>query len=740
MQNFYDLAVQSHIDSGKTLHYAIPRVVEDYIDGWPRQRGKKKVTQFERDSAFWPSAFLHTVPTELWRSEVFVLALARYLGQTRVANFSLLERVAMLDPAALCQAVRYSQLVLSPRSPRRGEIEKIAASVPEIRELCRVLDIFEQAHEMRIADLERCQKAVSGLSPIELLAYASLYAFEHLIPPQFETSLGRDDFDAWIQNMWDAINDLFTWKLAKSDESDLKLGERELGQSLAVHLSPFLFPSPSGPPPRHDLRAAFAALLEAQVELNSFLAQSVDAFCLDDGIRFVRHGDRLEIEVLDPLAKGAWRREGEKMARLHGYWFQRALDEFVASGMALKTIGSPENHDANRLAYIQAIRIQLQLSEVYGIADILATETGDSLQLFPALLSLTLSSAFYQRDFLEAYMTNWRQSGDWRPALGRLAWDGLLEGQQNRFPMSWTDRQTKAAGMVGWTVSADLPRGSQRLAASILDFWTSDWAALAARLRAGEPGLAPELFERPFLKIGHFVFTLPWVFGLQNNSSAAINNLRRLGARRNQVKEETRRIEANLGRLFAQRGFQVVVSWEPSPERFPGAGEVDLICAMAGVVIVIEVKSSFLRRSQRDAWQHEKKTLRRAGQQLRRKVAVVSQLLGEGGELARQLAGDGVGLAPEIYGWIVDTSLEHDRRRFAGFLKVSLEEVLIALRDDRHLFDQANWLFTGGLDDILAAGEEQERTLYPMGFSALRFVQVVEEEAVWEGLLSPEVM
>lgn len=737
MQNYYDLAFQRLIDSGVALDHAIPHVVEDYLDGKPRQRGKRNVTQFERDSAFWLSTFLHAVTAELWRSEVLVLALARYLGQTRVANFSLLERVATIAPAVVCRAVRYSQLVLAPGSPRRNEMAQIASFVPDIQELCRVLDIFEQAHEVRRAGLAQRKLALSGLSPIELLAYASLYAFEHLIPPQFETSLQSDDFDARLQNVWDAINDLFIWKLATTDERALKLGERQLGQSLAEHLSPFLFPSPSGPPPRHDLRMSFVELLEAQIEFNSFMSQSVDAFCLDDGIRFVCHGGRLEIEVIDSLAKKAWQRESEKMTRLHGYWFQRALETFVASGMALRTIGRPENHEANRLAYIQAMRIQLQLNEVYGIGDVLSTKPGESLQLFPALLSLTLSSAFYQRDFLEAYMTNWREFRDWRPALGRLAWDGLLEGQQNRFPMSWSDPQTKAASMVGWTVSSDLPRGSQRLAASILDFWTSDWAVQAMRIRAGEPGLTPELFERPFLKIGHFVFTLPWVFGLQNNSSAAINNLRRLGARRNEVKEETRRIESNLGLLFAQRGFQVVASWEPSPERFPGAGEVDLICAMTGVVIVIEVKSSFLRRSQRDAWLHEKNTLRRAGQQLQRKVAAVSQLLGEGGELAGRLAYDGAGSLPEIHGWIVDTSLGHDHRRFGGFLKVSLEEVLIALRDDRHLFDQANWLFTGRLEDIAVSGGELERTLYPTGFSASRFVQVVEDEVVWEGVLSP---
>ena len=88
-----------------------------------------------------------------------------------------------------------------------------------------------------------------------------------------------------------------------------------------------------------------------------------------------------------------------------------------------------------------------------------------------------------------------------------------------------------------------------------------------------------------------------------------------------------------------------------------------------------------------------------------------------------------------ILGWIVDTSIEHDHERFNGFLKVSLEEVLIALRDDRHLLNDPEGLLNGtwmeaGHGD---AGEvDKPPTLYPDGFSLSRFVEVIESEAVWE--------
>jgi hypothetical protein len=82
------------------------------------------------------------------------------------------------------------------------------------------------------------------------------------------------------------------------------------------------------------------------------------------------------------------------------------------------------------------------------------------------------------------------------------------------------------------------------MASAILDFWTYDMVATAERLQRNEPGLQPHLFERPVLKFGATLVQLPWVVGMQNNSTAAINNLRRLGARRGQARDEARRIES----------------------------------------------------------------------------------------------------------------------------------------------------------------------------------------------------
>jgi Holliday junction resolvase-like predicted endonuclease len=284
--------------------------------------------------------------------------------------------------------------------------------------------------------------------------------------------------------------------------------------------------------------------------------------------------------------------------------------------------------------------------------------------------------------------------------------------------------------MVGWTVTAEHPQGNPRHAAAVVDFWTSDWSKLAAQLQGGAPGLKPDLFERPILNMGQTLLQLPWVVGLQNNSTAAINNLRRLGARRNEARAETQRIETRLGAVLEKRGFKVVLNWHPPVGPDGNAGEVDVICSRDGVILVLEVKSTYLRRSQQDAWQHETTTLRKAGQQLQRKVAAVQLALASAPELAPLLGLETGVPATQISGWIVDTSIECDHQRFGGFLKISLEELLIALRDDRHLLHDQSGMFV----PTAPAAHAELQSLYPQGFSAGRLMEVVEAQAVWQDI------
>ena len=72
---------------------------------------------------------------------------------------------------------------------------------------------------------------------------------------------------------------------------------------------------------------------------------------------------------------------------------------------------------------------------------------------------------------------------------------------------------------------------------------------------------------------------------------------------------------------------------------------------------------------------------------------------------------------------------------FAGSMKVSLEEVLIALRDDRHLLNDPEGLFSIGHADLgtrALTKRPAPATLYPNGFSIDSFVDAITLQTVWE--------
>lgn len=736
--NYYDDLFSRLIGDGVPLPAVIERVACAYLDGKPLPVGKKKLTKKERDLLFWASDVVKGCPPDAWGGEAMSLALARYLGQEPVAADGLVTRVAREAPEALIRAVRHSGLVLSPHSHRRVELEQAGSESEVVAELCRVLDVFTGAHRERVAALDAQKAQLAELSVFDLLLYASLYAFEVLVPRDFNVKAPVPPSGADVQVAWDALGDLLAWKLEEASTSSLKLTDDNIGRSMARHLRPILFESgtASAGEALRNLHV-FHALMDAQIELNEFISRSAEAFSYDDGIRFERRGERLEIVEVYPAAREAWQRDGLKLERLHGYWFHRAVEAYVeqvAADPATWMIGRPENTEANRLAWLRALQAQLRLREAYGVADEVTSDSGDAVDLFRALLSLNLMSVFFQQDFLAAFAERLDASGDWVAALQRLTVDGLREGLQNRMPLTWSSRDSKVSNITGWTVTASESAGNPRMASAILDFWTYDMVAAAERLQRKEPGLQPDLFERPVLKFGATLVQLPWVVGVQNNSTAAINNLRRLGARRGQARDEARRIEAGIARLLEKRGFRTLLNWVP-PRGPDDAGEVDLIAVLDGHLFVIEVKSTFMRRSQRDAWLHATTTLRKAGQQLRRKVEAVSLAIASDPGFCTML-GLAEGLIPtQQHVWIADTCIECDHQRFSGFLKISVEELLIALRDDRHLLNDPGELLAGnyGVDEAREVdASESGWSLYPDGFSAERFVEVIETEAVWD--------
>ena len=374
------------------------------------------------------------------------------------------------------------------------------------------------------------------------------------------------------------------------------------------------------------------------------------------------------------------------------------------------------------MAYIKAARSKLQLQQIYGLADHVLLNDGSKVQLHRLLLSSELNSVFFQKEFIQPFQGHLRESGVPAQALGRLAMNGMLSGE-NRFPMTWSEEQEKIRRITGWTVCEEHPKGSASSAKAILTFWTSDLKALSRQLKQQPRTPAPRLYEQPFYKIGRYSFQFPWVGAQQNNLTAAINNLRRVNARRADMQTETQRVELALAESLRQRGFAVEEGYRPLATDEDDAGEVDLICHLDGVVLLLEVKSGYIRSTTHEVWLHRTNTLRKAAWQLRRKqVAVLSALMADQ-ELRARLGYYGQEPKVGMRAWIVDTSIELDGQSVDGFRVVSREALEVILRDEKQLLRP--------IDQVDKVGRG---SLFTDGFTAGRFVTVVESGELWQGI------
>jgi hypothetical protein len=660
------------------------------------------------------------IPLDVYSSESFVLALTRYFSQEPVSNFPLLQVVASKSSLSVKNAVRYSALVLKPNSNKWQELQQLAESnTNEFEELIAIIRLIHKEHERLLMDLEQIQKELTTLTPLTCLIYISLFAFEYLLGAETDND-ASSDVNNDMEEAWTSFKYILAWKLESSDIKGFDLTEICIFETVKEHLIPFLFPS-AEQKILIETYQKVSELVIKQISLNSFISQSVNAFCFDDSIAFKIEQGIAVIEDVDVPAKLAWQGNGHKLKLLDGYWFNRGVDELISSGMAEQQIGSKENHEANQFAIIKTFSNQLRLVEVYGLNEYLTADSGLRVNLYEALLSLNLMSAFFNKDFIAPYQQYLSEEKSWLVAISRLAFEGMQQGE-NRFPITWSSKKEKVARIKAWTVNQTFPYGNEKAAEAIIDFWSHDLKSTSKKFQSEKSPLVliPELYERPILKFGKHIFQFPWMVAFQNNSTAALNNLRRIGANRIDARSETAAIELRLAENFKTRNFNVLLNYHPQKTPDHDPGEIDLICALEGHIFVLEVKSTFLRSTKKDAWFHKTRTLRKAGQQISRKVNAVKQALMSDKHFKSSLGLDNCDVEPLVSGWIVDTSIEHDHEFFSGYLKVSLEEVIIALRDDSQLlFDRET--FVEGQD----MQGNPNFTLYPEGFTAKNFLSVI---------------
>ena len=688
-----------------TAGEALNECLHDFLD----QRPSGKYSSRSRAAGL-ASAQFWWAPATVTEADLASLALARVLHFDDVIDIDLLSHLATHNADQLRWAVRYSKLFTRRDSPLWVHLRKSCVGlqwqtfIGVCDRLMMRLEPFDQA----ILDAER---RLNSLSLLELLSYLSVLAYFRL----------EDAGDDPAGMEWVAYERIIQRKLRTCTESDFRLSTDVLGRSLKRHLSPMLFPQ-RGEGAECAANLDFVSEMVVAVRELIECERSIDRFCFDSECDYqLSSGSPV---IINRTNEGTlrWQRTEQKSQLLWCYWMRRAIEAFAASEFAEKLIGSAENHEANQLAYIKTIRSQLYLQVVFGLGERVRLNNGAEVTLFHAMLASELTRAFFEQAYLQPYQRYLDESGDPIAALGRLAFEGLLQGE-NRFPMTWSEQPEKIQRIRAWTVSNDHPDGDPEAAKAILQFWTSDLQTLSEQVKQTPNLPTPRLSEKPFYKMGRYSFQFPWVAGRQNSLSAAVNNLRRVEQRRPELRSETERIEHDLAHSLRQRGFHVVVGYEPRRVGAQDAGEIDLLACLDDVILLLEVKSGFIRSTQQEVWLHRTNTLRKAARQLRRKSVAVLQALQHDLGLRATLGLAAPDPLPTLHGWVVDTSIEFDGEMVDGFRIVSREVIEVTLRDELHY-----------LKVLDKQGANEVATLYPEGFSASAFARIIEQSEVWKEL------
>jgi len=720
-QNPYEDHFIKLLKNGFSETEAVEAIANYYLDGKPSTKG---LPSLDRSIAFWDCCFWQNVPACCYNLHPVALALGRAI-HFGISDFISLERIIQVAPDLLKRGIRYSQAFLHPESSLWSTIIKLSSNASEdFRFFLKACDRLREILTAHDGIIEKLQAQLAELTIFEFLLYGSLSAFENLVSEDFNKAETDSQAHDKMQERSDVLNQLLTWKLRTRPENDFRLNERFLANSLKHHLMPLISPAEMAPTScKHNLNL-FNSLTKAMADRNNFLNRTIMEFSFDDNYRYKFEGEHLTIYPYETSTKVSdWDRNGQKLNILHQYWLNRALIEYSYSDLDDTPFGNSENDAGNREAYIKSIQVFLQLIEIYGMEKEVESSSGKRVDLFKTIHSLELMTAFFKKYHIAPFKANYQASGNWLNALGQLLMDGIAECE-NRFPLTWAEPDDKAQRIKSWTVSDSHPQGDIKAAEAILSFWTNDLYELAINQKMQPNKPVPEFHERPILKLGRYGFQLPWLMATQNNSTATVNNYVGLVFAVNDRKNETHRIEKRLGELFETKGFTVVRAYRPTKILIDDPGEIDLICFLDGHLFILEIKSTYIRKTSQDAWIHYTTTLRKAAQQLRRKHAAVLSALVNDENLRTNLRILSQEKNTVIHTWIVDTSIEYDQAVIDGFLKVSLEGLTVILRNERYL-----------LRGLLHERENLEKDdLFPDGFTAEHFAEIVEGGKLWSVL------
>ncbi|NNH01617.1 NERD domain-containing protein [Acinetobacter sp. ANC 5414] len=685
MKNYYEEKFETlFLKFGAEI--AKEKIVEDLL----YKSTQPKIGLFKNKfDMFWQSNFIKLLTVDEAKSENYILALSQYIRYTITAKKVCIDFIK-LDVESFILAVRYSGVILNSEHNSWNVVKEIDIdlSIHKIYSFLRVVEKLQSEYVSRLEEYEVIKKELN-MGQITAMIFSSLYAYEYLIPNQDFFHYLPYQYDLNESNSAESVWKAFDYIVKTSRRNNKILTENSLGLTLKSKMMPFMI----GDGLTEELifeYETFKKFIAIRVEIQNYQRNVLESFCFDKSVNY----NLKEKQLTHTNLKDKDDHWSQKHAIFLNYWFLKGSKKLMSSDYIYNIINTGENLEANAIALSKALGIKEQLSNLYGINELKINNV--SLDLFDVLKTITLSQAHYLKDHIEKFLEFLNQTNDNLEALKMLMMNGMVTGQ-NRMPMSFAWQKDKAKKMSSW-IAIGSNNEKNRMMNQILDFWSCNLY---------DESDDSTFMQKPFYKIDDLIFQFPWLTAFQNLNTSIVNYVRKLYKNRLELKGETDQIELNLAEKFKKAGFQVFAQYLP---KIGNAGEIDLIAIYENHIIVMEIKSSYIRSSIKEIYEYRNFTLKKAAYQLTKKVEYIKY------DFVQEYFEDNKDV--KIHSWIVDTSLEFDHEYFNGHLKVSLDELIIALTSDSS-FMQA--IIEGNLE------EREEIT----EVKCIEFIKNIENNKFW---------
>lgn len=699
--NYYELRFQEFLEC-YSVEDALNKIVEILL----YQNSQPKLIPYKNKfHLFWNANFINKLNKDNFKTEKYRLAFSQYI-RFGIDNLTLCEKLFELDDESFIIAIRFSGIVSQAEHQSWRQLEKLNENnvSTSFQDFLAIVKKLQSAYKERQDVFEKLKNHLK-LGQITAMIFSSLYAYEYLIPSQDEYDYLPYQVDKGDKINADSLWKVFDYIIKTSNKNKTILNEELLGSLLKRKLIPFLL----GDGLNQELLTQyenFKLLVTYNLEIDNYINHVFNSYSYYLETNYQIKNKELFLEVNENTVKDLW---NEKWSMLNNYWFFRGSKELITSEYLQRIIPTGENLSGNFVALAKAFSITLQLKETLGIEQAIFNKVEN--KIFDIAMTMTLSQAHYLKDHVGKFENN---SND-LPAFQNLAglmMDGFKQGE-NRMPLTFARQKDKIRRMSTWIFEGSNNQKQKKME-EILDFWT-------CKLNVDDQASHA---QKPFYQIDSIIFQLPWMTAFQNLNSSMINYFRKLHKNRQELKLETSNMETKLAELFRKRGFTVFPQYHPADSH---VGEIDLIAVKDEIVIVIELKSSYIRESKKEIFEYGEIVLKKAAYQLKRKEKFICEVF-----IPEILNKNIESLG--VHSWIVDTSLEFDHQRVDGYLKFSIDELIILLNDHGSYLDPSMW--NQNLDAMMALSNQQKNDLKNnnvdlVEIDASKFVKAIESNYMW---------